>query len=334
MKNAKRFTAIILSALMAASVFSAVTVSAKTLDGEVTAVSEDLKNDDYMYIILDDGTVEIKTYMGDASEVIIPNTIDGKKVTSIGDEAFYENKNLEKITIPDSVTNIGNAAFSGTAWYENQPDGMVFLGKVLYAYKGIMYGNTNIVIPDGTVSISKNAFCGYLGLTKVTIPSSLKKIGEYAFGSCSSLRDITFSNGLTDIGDKAFYDCYGLTDITLPESVTSIGNNAFEGCSRLKNIVIPDNVIIIGDAAFCNCENLSEITIPNNITNIGKEAFLGTAWYNNQSDGMVLAGKVLYGYKGVMPENTSIEIPFGTISIGNSAFYDCSNLTNVTILTV
>ena len=160
MKNAKRFTAIILSALMAASVFSAVTVSAKTLDGEVTAVSEDLKNDDYMYIILDDGTVEIKTYMGDASEVIIPNTIDGKKVTSIGDEAFYENKNLEKITIPDSVTNIGNAAFSGTAWYENQPDGMVFLGKVLYAYKGIMYGNTNIVIPDGTVSISKNAFCG------------------------------------------------------------------------------------------------------------------------------------------------------------------------------
>lgn len=92
MKNAKRFTAIILSALMAASVFSAVTVSAKTLDGEVTSVSEDLKNDDYMYIILDDGTVEIKTYMGDASEVIIPNTIDGKKVTSTAMKLFMKIK--------------------------------------------------------------------------------------------------------------------------------------------------------------------------------------------------------------------------------------------------
>lgn len=90
MKNAKRFPAIILSALMAASVFSAVTVSAKTLDGEVTAVSEDLKNDDYMYIILDDGTVEIKTYMGDASEVIIPNTIDGKKSQVSAMKLFME----------------------------------------------------------------------------------------------------------------------------------------------------------------------------------------------------------------------------------------------------
>ena len=263
MKKVKRLTAVILSALMMTSAFSVLPVSAAEVESNTSAVSSDENfiSGDYEYSLLDDGTIEISKYVGNDSDVTIPDEIDGKKVTSIGEWAFSSLLNLTNITIPNSVINIGNGAFSGC---------------------------TN--------------------LTNITMPNSIKSIGETVFLKCQNLVNVTIPNSITSIGTWAFSSCKSLTNITIPNSVTSVGRFAFYGCEHLANIAIS-----------------------NNITVIGMDAFYDTAWYNNQPDGMIVAGKVLYKYKGSMPENTKLIIPNEIVSITDEAFYDCENLSNVII---
>ena len=129
-------------------------------------------------------------------------------------------------------------------------------------------------------------------------------------------------------------------DVTIPETVTwndtvrtvtAIGNNAFYGCTGLTGITIPGTITSIGSAAFYGCSKLDDICIPRSVTAIGSSAFSGTAWYDNHPDGLVYAGHVIYKYKGVMPEGTSVIINYGTFGIAGSAFGDCYGLTSVSI---
>ena len=113
--------------------------------------------------------------------------------------------------------------------------------------------------------------------------------------------------------------------------VTSIGRSAFCQCILLSSVTIPESVTSIGDWAFDGCSDLTSIEIPSSVTSIGRSAFSGTAWYNNQPDGLVYAGNVAYNYKGTMPANTSIILKEGTLGIASWAFRDCSNLTSIEI---
>ena len=229
-------------------------------------------------------------------------------VTSIGGSAFSGCTGLTSVTIGSGVTSIGSSAFYDTAWYNNQPDGLVYAGKVAYKYKGTMPSNTSIVLKEGTLGIGAWSFGGCIGLTSVTIPDSVTSIGGSAFRDCTGLTSVTIGNGVTNIGSQSFLDCTGLTSVTIPNSVTSIGSYAFSGCTGLTSITIPDGV-----------------------TSIGENAFYNTAWYNNQPDGLVYAGKVAYKYKGTMPSNTSIVLKEGLLGIAGSAFSGCTGLTSVTI---
>ena len=163
--------------------------------------------------------------------VTIPNS-----VTSIYDYAFGGCTGLTSVTIPNSVTSIGRGAFSDTAWYNNQPDGLVYAGLVAYKYKGMMPSGTSIVLKEGTKGIADSAFCLCSGLTSVTIPNSVTSIGESAFSYCSGLTSVTIPNSVTSIRGWAFSDCTGLTSVTIPNSVTSIGDYAFSDCSGLTRI--------------------------------------------------------------------------------------------------
>ena len=134
------------------------------------------------------------------------------------------------------------------------------------------------------------------------------------------IKTVDIADGITSIGEGAFYECSSLTSVTIPNSVTSIGESAFYRCSSLTSVTIPNSVTSIGESAFYRCSNLTSVTIPNSLTFIGSSAFSGTAWYDNQPDGLIYAGRVAYQYKGTMPENTSIFIKEGTLSIASFAF--------------
>ena len=123
-----------------------------------------------------------------------------------------------------------------------------------------------------------------------------------------TIKTAIVNNGVTNIGGGAFDECENLTSVTIPDSVTRIEENAFCGCVSLTGITIPDSVIIIGDYAFDE-----------------------TPWYDAQPDGLVYAGKVLYKYKGEMPENTHLVLADGTKGIAESALYGCNGLTSITI---
>lgn len=357
-----------------------------------------------------DGTYSVVDYIGTANAVTIAPTYNGKSVTQIDAWAFMDCANLKSVTIPDSVTHIdwwafsdctsltsitvpdsvtsiGNNAFNNTAWFNNQPDGLVYIGKVAYKYKGTMATNTSISINAGTKGIADCAFDGCGGLTSITIPNSVSYVTESAFVDCTGISSITVSDGnakyhsegnclietakkqlvlgcktsvipsdgcVEIIGESAFRDCTDITSVTIPNSVksigsraflncadlatvnfgsglTKIGSSAFSDCTALTQIIIPEGVKSIDGAAFEGCTSLSQITVPVSATIIDSGIFDNTAWYNSQPDGMVYIGKIAYGYKGIMPADTSITLSTDTTSIANRAFEKCENLIAITI---
>ena len=205
---------------------------------------------DLEYSALDDGRVKITGYNGSSEKVVVPDTIDGKSVTSIGGWAFYDCTSLKSITIPNSVTSIGDDAFSGCT------------------------SLTSITIPNSVTSIGNNAFSGCSSLTSITIPDSVTEIGYSAFSGCSSLTSITIPNSVTTIGSSAFGWCTSLISITIPDGVMSINYGTFSCCTNLESVIIPDGVTSIDWYAFIDCTSLKSITIPGSVTSISNGAFL------------------------------------------------------------
>ena len=185
----------------------------------------------------------------------------------------FRNRKIESYIIPDSVTDIGDYAFSHSSLSNIViPDSVTDIGD--YAFSDCS-SLTKIVIPNSVTDIGDYAFWECSSLTNIVIPDSVTDIGNSAFEYCSSLSNIVIPNSVTDIGDGAFAYCSFLSNIVIPDSVTDIGSSAFLGCSSLVKIVIPDSVTDIGVFAFEYCSSLSKIVIPDSVTDIGKGAFEG-----------------------------------------------------------
>ena len=216
----------------------------------ISASAEDaLTYGDFNYKLLDNGTVEISKYNGSDEIVTIPSTINGKKVTSIGERAFWGCKSLTSLTLPSSITKIGNATFCNC------------------------YNLTNITMPNGLTEIDQFAFYYCKKLKDVSIPNSVTKIGDNAFYSCESLSSIVLPSKIKELNKGVFGWCTSLTEVTLNNGLTKIGEQAFLNCNSLKTIAIPDSVTEICDEAFRTCYSLEEFTIPRNVTKIGSCVF-------------------------------------------------------------
>jgi hypothetical protein len=252
-----------------------------------------------------------------------------ENVTNIESGAFDGCVSLASITIPNPATNIECGAFSNTAWFNDQPNGLVYLDKTLYTYKERMPESTQIQVKEGTLGIAASAFRLRQNLIDITIPGSVTNIGNGAFYH-TGLRSATIPASVTDIGSGAFSECYYLTSIAMGNRVTSIGEYAFRNCYNLTGIAIPSSVTNIGNGAFYGCSGLTSVTIPSGVTNIGSHAFYAC--------GNLTGITIPEGVKSLEPglfwgcsELKSVTIPASVTAIGNSAFYDCFNLKSITI---
>ena len=208
-------------------------------------------------------------------------------VTLIDDYAFYGERNLANITIPDSIIHIGEKAFYGCISLQNITigNGLTKIGSEAFTDCSSL---KDVYIKDlsAWLKIEMNSYnCNpllngaklYLNgeeLTELTIPSDITEIKYGAFENCISLTSVTIPNSVTKIDSCAFMNCTSLTDVTIGNSLSSIGYLVFAFCSSLTNITIPDNIKSIGHYAFKGCKSLTNITIPQNVTIIEKEAFM------------------------------------------------------------
>ena len=233
------------------------------------------------------------------------------------------------MTIPDSVTSIGDSAFSGCTSLTSVtiPDSVTSIGDWAFSYCTSL---TSVTLPDSVTSIGYEAFFNCISLTSVTIPDGVTSIGEDAFRNCTSLTSVTIPDSVTRIGERAFYYCTSLTSVTIPDSVTSIGEFAFSGCTSLTSVTIPDSVTSIGGWAFYECTSLTSVTIPDSVTSIGNGAFKGcTSLTSVTIPGSVT--RIGVGAFASCTSLTSVTIPDSVTSIGDSAFCNCKSLTSVTI---
>lgn len=272
MKN--RLLALIASSALTLPMFSAMNMYVKQKDGSIVTFSVDnvaevyygeansqivetpaveASSSDLKYFILNDNECEVTGFINGSANIVVPErvSINGKPyvVTSIGEEAFLEQKRIKTVTLPNTIKTIGDDAFEGC---ENL---------------------TSVNLPEGLENIGIGAFLE-CGLKSVDIPSSVTYIGYGAFEDCNSIqqpRVLIYDNGTKCygwIGDRE--QC---TSVVIPDGVTVIEEEAFEYCENLSSVVIPSSVTTIEREAFYSCKSLKELTIPSSVTAIWKYAF-------------------------------------------------------------
>ena len=203
-------------------------------------------------------------------------------VTSIGDSAFSNHKKITSITIPDNITSIGAYAFNDCS-------------SLVSAHIG-----------NNVINIGNSAFASCESLSSVVIPDSVVELGSSVFSNCSGLSSVKIGNGVTSINDRAFNSCSNLKSIEIPDNVINIGAYAFSKCVRLETAKIGSGVENIASEAFYNCGSLKSIEIPDSVTAIGSRAFFLT---------------------GI----TKIFIPRNVNNIGVNAFANCFYLEDITV---
>ena len=339
----------------------AIVLTAMTAMAEAQGSAEsDPVCDDYRYRVLDDGTAEILEYVGKKHSLVIPETLDGYTVTSIGDETFYHHPySLAELTIPENITHIGSMAFalSGLESIEI-PKSVISMGNnpfgycdeleritvaednpVFYIQDGVLFcredhslvcfpnlqANGQYTVPEGTEKIRGSAFGGVEGLTRIILPDGLKEIGGQAFAFCWDLESIEIPDSVTEIGDAAFDTCKGLKTVVLPAGLTRIGTMMFYECYDLEVADIPETVTEIGESAFDYCTSLKEIRIPAGVTEISDGAFEACEQIRTVviPTGVTKIGGWAFGGCFHLSE---VQIPDGVKEIGDQAFQHCSSL--------
>ncbi len=289
-------------------------------------------------------------YNGAGGDVVIPEEIDGKRITEIGGYAFSECTSLTSVVIPDGVTVIGSAAFSGCTSLKSVaiPSSVIRIENAAFRRCTSL---ASIVIPDGVQKIGntdswleqQGTFSDCVSLTSIEIPDSVTFIGGFTFAGCTSLTSVVIPAGVTNIDGGAFQNCNSLAEINVDENNTSYSSENGIVFNKDRTVLvqypegrndisysIPDTVTEIYAYAFYNCASLTSIDIPAGVTSIGDFAF-----YNCTSltsivipDGVTTIGD--YAFTGCTLL-TSIVIPDSVINIDYGVFKGCASLTKITI---
>ena len=229
-----------------------------------------------------DGDTVIK-YEGSATEVSIPKQWGDTTITKIADNAFYMNKAITSVTLPDTLESIGKYAFYGCSALASipLPKNLSSIGQCAFVMNTALTAfvidedNAYFTARDGILydkSMETLIACPVTKSGVVALPATLKAIGSYAFHSCKSITGVSINDGLTDIQDHAFYLCSNLGSIHLPASTKRIGEYAFGQCGKIASIYM-EGVESIGDHAFFACSKLYTVSLPDTLSSIGVGAF-------------------------------------------------------------
>lgn len=267
----------------------------------------------------------LKGYRGSLEDLIIPSSFQGTPVTSIAENAFKDSDVSGILSIPSTITSIGQSAFYNC---------------------GNLTGD--LLIPSSVTTIGASAFYGCSSLTgSISLPAGLTAVANSTFYGCSKITAVYFGDSMvSSIGYQAFYNCSSLakvaktsedsgTDIYLPEALTEYAYAVFGGCKKLAGtLTIPANIKSIGNYAFLDCESLTgDLVIPDTVTSIGTGAFNRCSGFNGSlriSDKITeIQDEVFSGCSGL---SGTITLPANLTKIGYSAFYRCSNLSGTVTL--
>ena len=225
------------------------TSNGKTATCTVTVKEKVIPSGLNFALTLNDSFYIVTGYYGNATEYTIPAIYDGLRVIGIQSNAFRNNTNLKKITIPSNIEVIGASAFAGCT------------------------ALTEIVIPESVTKIEESTFSDCTSLREIRIHGKIKTVGSNAFAGCIALTDLTIENGVTEIGAFAFDRCTGLVSVELPDSVTLVGNGAFRHAEALETVKLSKNMTAINNITFQYCESLKSVSLHSGITQIGNSAF-------------------------------------------------------------
>lgn len=318
-----------------------------------TSYAEDLTFEDFIYMILPDGSVEIAQYTGSSEDVNIPEEIDNKSVTSIAGGAFTHNEIISQVVIPDSVISIGDHAF------------------------GECTALQSVTLSQNLQKIGELVFQGDVLLKSISLPASLLQIGMNPFDRCETLSEIQISdeNNYYVTADGVLFDAHQTalisypsgkqdTSYLIPETVTEIAYAAFSENHYIEEIILPDSVVKINGNPFCGCTSLAVIHISplnhmfeiyeNALFNVQELELIAYLWGSDSDSYSVpkivrsIAQEAFYKHSELksidLPKTlitikdaafaesglTEIKLPDQLVSLGNNTFSHCRDLESVT----
>jgi fibronectin type 3 domain-containing protein len=306
----------------------------------------------------------IKGFTGGDEIIIIPASLGGYPVTSIGADAFKDRMGIKSITLPSDLTSIGTSAFYRCTGLSGIviPDNVTSIGtNAFYECTGLQ----NITIGAAVTTIGNSAFQGCTGISMLTIPDNVTSLGTGVFSGCTGIVTAVIGKGISTVGSKVFYGCTGMTAITIGSKVSNIDLTALQNCTGLTEIIVDENnlayssqgcvlfnkdqsilkqylvnktemytipgtVTRIGYKAFENWTRLTGISMPSSVLYIDESAFAGCTGISSLNIGVSVStiGKSAFsGCSGI----TSLTISGSVVSIGDSAFQNCIGLTELII---
>lgn len=196
---------------------------------------------DYTYTVNDDGTVTITEYTGNDAEITVPSEIDGYTVTVIGREAFYFNKTLKKVTLPNTINTIKDYGFSGSSIERiNLPNSITSIGEFAFIGAKLTYIN----LPSSLTTINTGTFNFCYDLAYIRIPHSVTSI-QRTFIGCD--KDLLTIVGCANSTAQAYAEEQGFTFATIPCKDHTYSNGACTCCNILLGDLNKDGVVNMDD---------------------------------------------------------------------------------------
>lgn len=312
-----------------------------------------------MSYVVNNKNITVTKYTQSLTGIVIPEEIDGKKVTEIGKNAF-NNQYIAVAVLPDSVKKINEKAFAyAQEVYSNVSDNVEYASDSFATGVGLSGG----FLDDGSVYFldaqflyeeNENGEIIITGFSRSPITvewpeelSSATEIGGHAFMNAALINAIDIPSSLTSIGDHAFYNCTGLNSINVTGNdglygtadlsmVNSLGDWSFGGCTQLTGVELCESLTEIGIGAFSRCTELSEINIPASVNNIGEYAFNSCSNLQNinvsadnrsytDTDGVLFNKDLTEILKFPEGRTENYVIPDGVRVIGVTAFNNCAD---------